>query len=143
MTDFLKAFFESTRENVMPDDAVYCAGCRCPVKKTLATSVTKTIHPFVVDYYHDACWDPWSDAAMEKREREKKGDAVNHPDHYTWLSNGVEVIDITESLNFCLGNAVKYILRADHKGNPIQDLKKSVWYITRELERRQRDNAND
>ena len=114
-----------------------CPGCQKPVKKTLATSITKTIHPFVVEYYHDACWDPWSDAAMEKREQESKGDPVNHPDHYNWLPKGIEVIDITEALNFCLGNAVKYILRADHKGKPVEDLKKAVWYLEREIANRE------
>lgn len=65
-------------------------------------------------------------------------DPVNHPPHYTWL-NGIEVIEITENLNFCLGNAVKYILRADHKGKPVEDLLKSIWYIERELHRRGED----
>jgi len=63
-------------------------------------------------------------------------DPVNHPDHYNWLPNGLEVIDITENLNFCMGNAVKYILRADHKGKPIEDLQKAVWYLNRELDKR-------
>jgi hypothetical protein len=63
-------------------------------------------------------------------------DKINHPKHYTWLPNGLEVIDITENLNFCLGNAVKYILRADHKGNPIEDLQKAIWYLNREISRR-------
>ena len=53
---------------------------------------------------------------------DKMDDNVNHPKHYTWLPNGIEVIDITENFNFCMGNALKYIMRADHKGNPIQDL---------------------
>jgi hypothetical protein len=39
-------------------------------------------------------------------------------------------------MNFCLGNAVKYIWRADLKGNDIEDLKKAEWYIQREIERR-------
>jgi hypothetical protein len=58
---------------------------------------------------------------------------VNHPDHYQ--GNRFEVIDIIEdySLGFSLGNAVKYILRADKKGNKKQDLEKAVWYINREL----------
>jgi len=64
------------------------------------------------------------------------GDSVNHPDHYNWLPNGLEVIDVTENLNFCMGNAVKYILRADHKGKPIEDLDKAIWYLNREIERR-------
>ncbi len=63
-------------------------------------------------------------------------DPVNHPAHYTSLPSGIEVIQITEHLNFCLGNAVKYILRADYKGNDIQDLEKAIWYLKREINRR-------
>jgi len=70
------------------------------------------------------------------------GDPVNHPPHYTSHPSGVEVIQITEHMNFCLGNAIKYILRADHKGNQIQDLKKAVWYLNREIERLQNGQAN-
>ena len=66
-------------------------------------------------------------------------DPVNHPSHYTW--GPVEVIEITEGLNFCLGNVIKYVLRADHKGNPIEDLKKAAWYLERELQRRQKESA--
>jgi hypothetical protein len=65
-------------------------------------------------------------------------DAVNHPSHYTegW-TNGAEVIDITENLNFNRGNAVKYIARAGRKDamKTIEDLKKARWYIDRELKR--------
>ena len=62
-------------------------------------------------------------------------DPVNHPEHYTSHPSGVEVIQITEHMNFCLGNAIKYILRADLKGNREQDLKKAMWYLQRELDR--------
>lgn len=64
-------------------------------------------------------------------------DNVNHPEHYTHLK--VEAIDITENFNFNMGNALKYIIRADHKGKPIEDLKKAAWYINREIERRDAD----
>jgi hypothetical protein len=59
---------------------------------------------------------------------------VNHPDHYQ--GNKFEVIDIIEDydLGFSLGNAVKYILRADKKDNKKQDLKKAIWYIQREID---------
>jgi Protein of unknwon function (DUF3310) len=63
-------------------------------------------------------------------------DNVNHPPHYKAHPSGVECIQITEHMNFCLGNAVKYIWRADEKGNDIEDLEKAVWYIRREIERR-------
>jgi hypothetical protein len=66
----------------------------------------------------------------------KKHDPVNHPSHYTEHPSGVECIQITEHMNFCLGNAVKYIWRAGLKNaNAIEDLKKARWYVDRELER--------
>ena len=63
-------------------------------------------------------------------------DPVNHPSHYK-MANGIEVIQLTEQLNFCRGNAVKYICRAGKKdrANEIEDLLKARWYINREIER--------
>ena len=67
-------------------------------------------------------------------------DNVNHPPHYTWLKDkcGIEVIDITRHMDFCLGNAIKYILRAGRKQDAsltdnqkeIEDLKKAIFYIS-------------
>lgn len=65
-------------------------------------------------------------------------DAVNHPPHYTSHPSGVECIQVTEHMGFNLGNAVKYIWRADLKGDAIQDLEKAAWYVAREIERRKR-----
>jgi hypothetical protein len=64
----------------------------------------------------------------------KKSDVINHPSHYTQYK-GVEVIDITEKLNFNRGNAVKYIARAGFKaeGTEIQDLEKALWYVERQI----------
>lgn len=66
------------------------------------------------------------------------GDDVNHPSHYAegW-SNGAEVIDITENLNFNRGNAVKYIARAGKKdpSKELEDLRKAQWYLEREFKR--------
>jgi len=63
-------------------------------------------------------------------------DMVNRPPHYTQHPSGVECIQITEHMNFCLGNATKYVWRAGLKSNnPIQDLEKAVWYINREIAR--------
>jgi hypothetical protein len=64
-------------------------------------------------------------------------DPVNHPPHYTRHPSGVEAIQITEHMNFCLGNAVKYIWRADLKLDAIEDLKKARWYLDREIARRE------
>lgn len=63
-------------------------------------------------------------------------DNVNHPKHYTGHPSGIECITITEHMSFCLGNAVKYIWRADLKNDAIEDLEKAKWYISREIERR-------
>lgn len=60
---------------------------------------------------------------------------VNHPPHYKGHPSGVECIEITEHMNFCLGNAMKYIWRADLK-NGVEDLEKAIWYIRREIEKR-------
>jgi hypothetical protein len=62
-------------------------------------------------------------------------DNVNHPKHYNSHPSGVECIEITEHMNFCLGNAVKYIWRASLKGKEIEDLRKARWYIDREISR--------
>ena len=62
-------------------------------------------------------------------------DLVNSPQHYQ--GKGIEAIDVIEAfeLNFALGNAVKYILRADKKANKKQDLEKAKWYLEHELEK--------
>ena len=64
-------------------------------------------------------------------------DPVNHPEHYK--VGGIETIDFIEgkNLGYNLGNAVKYISRADHKGNRLQDLQKAQWYLNREIAKSQ------
>jgi hypothetical protein len=64
---------------------------------------------------------------------EPKADPVNHPAHYK--VGGIETIDFIEAkgLTYHLGNAVKYISRADHKGNRKQDLEKAKWYLERAI----------
>lgn len=64
-------------------------------------------------------------------------DQINHPKHYTSHPSGIECIQITEYMGFNLGNAVKYIWRADLKhDDATEDLKKAKWYIDRELKKR-------
>lgn len=70
-------------------------------------------------------------------------DAVNYPAHYTQHPSGVECIAITEHMNFCLGNAVKYIWRADLKKDAIEDLEKARWYLSREIEKRKQAANNE
>lgn len=71
----------------------------------------------------------WVDIVAELNE------SVNHPSHYQ--SGKFEVIEIIEefNLNFNLGNAIKYVLRAGKKDNRQQDLEKAKWYLERELKR--------
>lgn len=60
-------------------------------------------------------------------------DPVNHPAHYK--VGGIETIDFIEAkeLDYHLGNAVKYISRAGHKGNRREDLEKAQWYLNRAI----------
>jgi hypothetical protein len=60
-------------------------------------------------------------------------DPVNHPSHYTGHPSGIECIQITEHMDFCVGNAVKYLWRAGLKHNAVEDLEKAKWYIDRKL----------
>lgn len=60
---------------------------------------------------------------------------ITKPQHYT--KGKFEVIDVIEDwdLNFRLANTVKYIARHKHKGKPLEDLKKAMWYLQREIDR--------
>jgi hypothetical protein len=66
------------------------------------------------------------------------GNNVNHPKHYNSHPSGIECIDVVEHMSFNVGNAIKYLWRADEKGRPIEDLHKAAWYVQREIERRTR-----
>jgi hypothetical protein len=68
------------------------------------------------------------------RKAKVKSDMVNNPEHYK--IGGIETIDFIEAKNFGynLGNVVKYISRADYKGDRLENLKKAQWYMNREVE---------
>ena len=72
-----------------------------------------------------------------------KHDPVFRPAHYTSHPSGVECITVTEHMGFNLGNAVKYIWRADEKGNAVEDLRKAAWYIEREIARRAKQTRGE
>ena len=79
-------------------------------------------------------WDN-EDAFVEwEKEQYMQNDVVNSPKHYT--HGKFEVIDVIEDwdLNFRLANAVKYIARHKHKGKPLEDLQKALWYLQREVD---------
>jgi hypothetical protein len=69
---------------------------------------------------------------------EQQKETIHQPVHYTSSPSGVECIQITEHMNFCLGNVVKYIWRAGLKGQELEDLRKAAWYLSREIERREK-----
>jgi hypothetical protein len=64
---------------------------------------------------------------------EPVADPVNHPAHYK--VGGIETIDFIEAKNlgYNLGNVVKYVSRADHKGERLENLEKARWYLDREI----------
>lgn len=68
-------------------------------------------------------------------ETPEKAERVNHPGWYNSNPSGIEAIAVIEHMSFNIGNAVKYLWRADRKGEQATDLAKAVWYIRREQER--------
>lgn len=68
---------------------------------------------------------------------ESAHDPVDHPRHYTSHPSGIECIQVVRHMSFNIGNAIKYLWRADIKGAPIEDLKKAAWYIADEIKRRE------
>lgn len=55
-----------------------------------------------------------------------------------YAQKGIEAIDVIEGfdLDFCLGNAVKYILRCGRKtSDRSEDLEKAIWYLQRVIQR--------
>ena len=86
-----------------------------------------------------------TDSETLKALEEHKGhfgvDMVNSPKHYT--AGGIETYDFiaAKGLSYELGNVVKYITRADHKGNRLQDLKKAQWYLNAAISREEKSNG--
>jgi len=78
-------------------------------------------------------WKVVAQYTSDKSIKQAEPDMVNHPPHYT--AGGIETIDFIEAkkLGYILGNVVKYITRADHKGDRLENLKKAQWYLNREL----------
>lgn len=77
----------------------------------------------------------WEEPTSELKE--SLTESVNHPNHYGGSDNPYEAIKVIEAwgLDFNLGNAVKYIARADKKGKKREDLQKAVWYLERVIEK--------
>ena len=75
-------------------------------------------------------------ANVAQGEADEASDAIN-PAHYQGFSNGAQVVDITEHLSFCAGNAIKYLARAGKKdpAKHVEDLEKAAWFVQREIQR--------
>lgn len=67
--------------------------------------------------------------------KDSQEDVVNHPSHYK--VGGIETIDFIEAkqLDYHLGNVIKYITRANHKGDRMENLRKAQWYLNRAIEK--------
>ena len=81
---------------------------------------------------------PTQEDIIEFNKKEcKKNEMVDHPTHYGGEDNPYEAIKVIEvwGLGFNLGNVVKYISRVGKKGNRVEDLEKSIWYINREIKK--------
>ena len=68
-------------------------------------------------------------------------DNVKHPAHYADTVPGIECIQVTQHFNFNRGNAIKYIWRAGHKNDEIEDLKNAIQYLEFEIKRIEEENA--
>jgi len=96
-------------------------------------SVTDTTPKRMAQLAYEAGRAAYEENRPKLRMENDRGDAVNHPAHYK--VGGIETIDFIEAkkLNYNIGNVIKYLTRADHKGNRKQDLEKAKWYLEREL----------
>lgn len=72
-----------------------------------------------------------------------KDNMVNHPPHYT--QGRIECIEAIEAaygtlstIDFCIGNAFKYIFRCKKKWDTDEDIKKAIWYCNKALELREK-----
>ncbi len=70
-----------------------------------------------------------------------RDDPIDHPSHYTF--SNIEPIDVIEAwgLGFHMGCLLKYVCRAGHKGNRVEDLRKAAWYLNREIQRLEQTRA--
>lgn len=87
-------------------------------------------HPYVNQSDLNQKWIPLSDVTFPS-----DADPVNHPSHYQSPS-GLEVVDVIEAFaatNAHRSAAIKYLLRAGHKGALVEDLRKCIWWIEREI----------
>lgn len=84
---------------------------------------------------------PISQITHDFNETPQENSMVVHPKHYNAHPSGIECIEVVRHMGFNLGNAVKYVWRADLKFDALEDLEKAVFYIQDEIEKRKREAA--
>ena len=113
----------------------HCLDCKCG-NQILGcdpnTNVCSPAMPLHINVLGDEGYETYArnDGNIGVRPKEK----INHPSHYK--GKRFEAIDVIEDfeLDFNLGNVIKYILRSHKKDDYLQDLKKALWYLQREIE---------
>jgi hypothetical protein len=118
----------------------YCIGCVTNMAMT-ASGYCSSCAAKQLDQVRGVS--PWVDPRTTEAPADPTTtEKVNHPHHYNCHPSGIECIEVVRHMGFNLGNAVKYIWRADLKGDSLQDLEKAVWYLQDEIAKRKRLAAN-
>lgn len=118
----------------------------CNVCEGYNKYVNRNIYIHQPDTITIKTWDDMDAFVSNELEKELKADNISSPaerklednvfspKHYT--AGKYEVIDVIEDwgLNFRLANTIKYIARHMHKGKPLEDLEKALWYLQREVD---------
>lgn len=114
-------------------DKIRITGYQGGASEGIVVTVTEVSERWVIyDWRDSGGWR--SDHGRYEVVHRAEPEAVNHPAHYNQYS-GFEVFDIVEQLNFNKGSAVKYVLRAEYKGKEVEDLKKAIACLEREVKR--------
>ena len=121
---------EASKDGLFPDETFVCELC--------GGSFSVSQLAYISEEGLSACVECYCVPMPAEEACEPAVDLVNHPPHYKTHPYGIECIEVTEHMNFCTGNTVKYIWRAGEKGDVIQDLEKALWYLKREIKRRKK-----
>lgn len=83
-----------------------------------------------IEQLRDRIFDKW-DREKEERMKNQEFNNISRPAHYNSNPSGLECIIVAEKMDFCLGNAWKYLFRCELKGAVLDDLEKALWYVNR------------
>ena len=126
---------ENDKDKSEPEKTFFLYCYYCDEIRTIPLSATNCPGFGESILLHGAVFADVEDAVLSRKENlANKQDPVNSPSHYKDTVPGIECIDVTKHFSFCRGNAIKYLWRAGSKDDTIQDLKKAIWYINKEIE---------